>query len=156
MAEGLHEGLRQAVNMKQSDELLDHVIEQNFRLIERLRNISSKSERRKKQIAHLTKGIIKNKDLKQKLDLAERGNIERTRQINLYANDLSEAKARHDDEVCELLEALQTAEDVIRKLTNENDRLKEVKEFILIEPSSNISIEEEVSVWTRVKTWFNR
>lgn len=121
-----------------SDELLNHIIEESFRLGERLTIVSVKSNRRKKQILQLTRGIS---STRAKVDLLERGNIEKSRQINLYAQDLLDQGNQHKEEIRELSEVVLD----LQKRLDETYAIKEVIELPLL------PVEEKQTIWTKLE-----
>jgi len=128
-----------------SDELLDHIIEESFRLGERLNTVSGKSNRRKKQILQLTRSMA---STKAKVDLLERGNIEKSRQINLYAQDLLDQGNQHKEEIREITEVVL---DLQKKL---DEALLNLKEVIVLEQVIELPplpIEEKQTIWTKLQ-----
>lgn len=121
-----------------SDELLNHIIEESFRLGKRLTIVSGKSNRRKKQILQLTRGIS---STRAKVDLLERGNIEKSRQINLYAQDLLDQGNQHKEEIRELSEVVLD----LQKRLDETYAIKEVIELPLL------PVEEKQTIWTKLE-----
>jgi len=128
-----------------SDELLDHIIEESFRLGERLNTVSGKSNRRKKQILQLTRSMA---STKAKVDLLERGNIEKSRQINLYAQDLIDQGNQHKEEIREITEV---ALDLQKQLDDVCNSMMKVIALEQVIELPLLPIEEKQTIWTKLQ-----
>lgn len=125
--------------------LLDHLIEENFRLCERLNKISLKSNRRKKQLTQLLKSIGRSNE---SIKFLEASVEARTKQINNYAAEL-ELETRMGRE--QQYELLKEREDLVNRIDELSSTIYQENALSVVLKEENNRLNEKLQRLGRIK-----